>query len=129
MRKPNQLFVNFPRTRHFWYLMLNITVTGLASTMIAPYLPVFLYEKLGISIGSVSFLYFASGIVGTLSIFLIGWLVDRVGERACTHLEMRAQCWSQRRSPESPLSDRHCLSSLYRSYGVGFTVVPNDHYC
>ena len=81
MRKPSELLANFPRGRHFWYLMLNIIVTGLASTMIAPYLPVFLYEKLGISVGSISFLYFASGIVGTLSVFLIGWLVDRVGRK------------------------------------------------
>lgn len=76
-----QILQNLPRTRHFWYLMLNVTVTGLATTMLAPYLPVYLYEKLGISIGSVSFLYFASGMVGTLSVFLIGWLVDRAGRR------------------------------------------------
>lgn len=62
--------------------MLNVTVSGLASTMIAPYLPVYLYENLGISIGSVSFLYFASGMVGTVSVFVIGWLVDRVGRKA-----------------------------------------------
>ena len=62
--------------------MLNVIVIGLASTMLAPYLPVFLYEKLGISIGSVSFLYFASGLVGTLSVFLMGWLVDRIGRKA-----------------------------------------------
>jgi MFS family permease len=62
--------------------MLNVIVTGLASTMLAPYLPVFLYEKLGIPIGSVSFLYFASGLVGTLSVFLMGWLVDRIGRKA-----------------------------------------------
>jgi MFS family permease len=62
--------------------MLNVIVTGLASTMIAPFLPVFLYEKLKISIASVSFLYFASGLVGTLSVFLMGWLVDRVGRKA-----------------------------------------------
>jgi len=74
--------LGLPRAPHFWYLMLNVTVTGLATTMIAPYLPVFLYENLGISIGSVSFLYFASGMLGTLSVFLIGWLVDRVGRRA-----------------------------------------------
>jgi len=61
--------------------MLNVIVIGLASTMLAPYLPVFLYEKLGISIGSVSFLYFASGLVGTLSVFLMGWLVDRIGRK------------------------------------------------
>jgi MFS family permease len=62
--------------------MLNVIVTGLASTMLAPYLPVYLYEKLGIPIGSVSFLYFASGLVGTLSVFLMGWLVDRIGRKA-----------------------------------------------
>ncbi len=81
MMKREQILQNLPRTRHFWYLMLNVTVTGLATTMIAPYLPVYLYEKLGISIGSVSFLYFASGMVGTVSVFLIGWLVDRVGRK------------------------------------------------
>ena len=74
--------MNLPRTRHFWYLMLNVVVTGLASTMIAPFLPVFFYEELKISIGSVSFLYFASGLVGTLSVFLMGWLVDRIGRKA-----------------------------------------------
>jgi MFS family permease len=75
------LLRSLPRTRRFWYLMLNVIVIGLASTMLAPYLPVFLYEKLGISIGSVSFLYFASGLVGTLSVFLMGWLVDRIGRK------------------------------------------------
>ena len=73
---------SLPRARRFWYLMLNVIVTGLASTMLAPYLPVYLYEKLGIPIGSVSFLYFASGLVGTLSVFLMGWLVDRIGRKA-----------------------------------------------
>ena len=79
--KREQILQNLPRTRHFWYLMLNVTVTGLATTMLAPYLPVYLYEELGISIGSVSFLYFASGMVGTVTVFLIGWLVDRVGRK------------------------------------------------
>jgi MFS family permease len=80
--KRGQFLLNLPRTRHFWYLMLNVVVTGLASTMIAPFLPVFFYEELKISIGSVSFLYFASGLVGTLSVFLMGWLVDRIGRKA-----------------------------------------------
>jgi MFS family permease len=80
--EPGGFLRNLPRTRRFWYLMLNVIVTGLASTMLAPYLPVFLYEKLGIAIGSVSFLYFASGLVGTLSVFLMGWLVDRIGRKA-----------------------------------------------
>lgn len=72
---------NIPRTKHFWYLMLNVAVIGLASTMLGPFLPVFLYKQLGISIGAVSFLYFVSGLLGTITVLLMGWLVDRVGRR------------------------------------------------
>ena len=70
-----------PRVRHFWYLMLNLAVTGLASTMLGPFLPVFLNKQLGISVGAVSFLYFVSGLFGTFTTLLMGWLVDRVGRR------------------------------------------------
>lgn len=72
---------NMPRGRHFWFLMSNLAVTGLASTMLTPFLPVFLYKRLGISVGEVSFLYFVSGLVGTVTVVLIGWLIDRVGRR------------------------------------------------
>jgi len=72
---------NMPRERHFWFLMSNIAVTGLASTMFSPFLSLFLNEQLGISVGAVSFLYFLSGLVGTLTTILAGWLTDRVGRR------------------------------------------------
>jgi MFS family permease len=61
--------------------MSNLAVPGLASTMLTPFLPVFLYKRLGISVGEVSFLYFVSGLVGTVTVVLIGWLIDRVGRR------------------------------------------------
>lgn len=70
-----------PRGRYFWFLMSNIAVTGLASTMLSPFLPVFLYRQLGISVGKISFLYFVSGLVGTITVVLVGWLIDRVGRR------------------------------------------------
>jgi MFS family permease len=72
---------NVPRGRHFWFLMLNVAVTGLGSTMLSPFLPVFLYNQLGISIGAVSSLYFASGLAGTFTVLFMGWLVDRVGRK------------------------------------------------
>lgn len=72
---------NVPRTRYFWYFMLTVAVTGLASTMLGPFLSVFLYKQLGISVGAVSFLYFVSGLVGTFTTLLMGWLVDRVGRK------------------------------------------------
>lgn len=79
--KRGSLLSNVPRTRHFWYLMMNVAVVGLASTMLSPFLPVFLNKQLGISVGTVSFLYFASGLVGTITVLLIGWLVDRIGRK------------------------------------------------
>jgi len=72
---------NVPRGRHFWFLMVNVAVTGLATTMLSPFLPVFLYKQLGISIGAVSSLYFASGLAGTFTVLIMGWLVDRVGRK------------------------------------------------
>ena len=72
---------NLSRGRHFWFLMLNIAITGLASTMLGPFLPVFLNRQLGISVGAVSFLYFISGLAGTFTVFLLGWLVDRLGRK------------------------------------------------
>jgi MFS family permease len=74
-------FSSLPRARHFWFLMLNVAVTGLAVTMLGPFLPVFLYKQLNISVGAVSFLYFISGLVGTFTTLIMGWLVDRVGRR------------------------------------------------
>ena len=74
-------FSNVPRGRHFWFLMVNVAVTGLATTMLSPFLPVFLYKQLGISIGAVSSLYFASGLAGTFTVLIMGWLVDRVGRK------------------------------------------------
>jgi MFS family permease len=79
--EPKRLLSKVPRIREFWFLMLSMGVTGLASNAISPYLPVFLYKQLGISVGAVSFLYFASGILGTLSVFFMGWLVDRFGRK------------------------------------------------
>lgn len=70
-----------PRVKYFWFLMVNVAVGGLASTMLGPFIPVFLHKSLGISVGAVSFLYFVSGILGTLSVFLMGWLVDRYGRK------------------------------------------------
>ena len=67
--------------RYFWFLMVNVAVTGLASTMLGPFLPIFLYKQLGISVGAVSFLYFASGLAGTFTVLIMGWLVDRVGRK------------------------------------------------
>jgi MFS family permease len=61
--------------------MLNVAVSGLAGTMLSPFIPVFLYKELGISVGAVSFLYFVSGLLGTFSVFLMGWLVDRFGRK------------------------------------------------
>jgi len=72
---------NVPRGKYFWFLMLNVAVTGLASTMLGPFLPVFLYKQLGISVGAVSFIYFVNGLAGTLTVLLMGWLVDRVGRK------------------------------------------------
>lgn len=72
---------NLPKSRYFWFLMLNVAVSGLASTMLGPFLPVFLNKQLNISIGDVSFLYFVSGLVGTFTTLLLGWLVDRVGRK------------------------------------------------
>lgn len=72
---------NVPRGKYFWFLMVNVAVTGLASTMLGPFLPVFLYKHLGISVGAVSFLYFANGLAGTLTVLFMGWLVDRVGRK------------------------------------------------
>lgn len=77
----DKLTASLPHNRHFWYLMVNAAVAGLASTMIGPFLPVFLYKTLNISVGAVSFLYFISGLVGTITVFFVGWLVDRVGRR------------------------------------------------
>lgn len=70
-----------PRSKYFWYLMANVAVTGLASTMLGPFLSVFLNSGLGISVGAVSFLFFVSGLLGTFSVFVMGWLVDRVGRK------------------------------------------------
>jgi len=61
--------------------MVNIAVTGLASTMLSPFIPVFLNRQLGISVGEVSFLYFISGLAGTITVVLVGWLIDRIGRR------------------------------------------------
>ena len=61
--------------------MSNIAVTGLASTMLSPFIPVFLNRQLGISVGEVSFLYFISGLAGTITVVLVGWLIDRIGRR------------------------------------------------
>jgi MFS family permease len=61
--------------------MFSVAVTTFARTMIEPFLPVFLNRELSISVGAISFLYFASGILGTFSVFVIGWLVDRYGRR------------------------------------------------
>ena len=72
---------NVPRGKYFWFLMLNVAVTGVASTMLGPFLPVFLYKQLGISVGAVSFVYFANGLAGTLTVLVMGWLVDRVGRK------------------------------------------------
>lgn len=76
-----QYLSKIPRVKHFWFLMVNVAVAGLASTMLGPFIPVFLYNSLGISVGAVSFLYFVSGILGTFSVFLMGWLVDRYGRK------------------------------------------------
>ncbi len=72
---------NLPSGRFFWFLMVNVAVTGLASTMLGPFLPIFLNKQLGISVGAVSFLYFASGLAGTFTVLIMGWLVDRVGRK------------------------------------------------
>jgi MFS family permease len=72
---------NLPSGRYFWFLMVNVAVTGLASTMLGPFLPIFLNKQLGISVGAVSFLYFASGLAGTFTVLIMGWLVDRVGRK------------------------------------------------
>ncbi|MGD0175467.1 MAG: MFS transporter [Candidatus Bathyarchaeia archaeon] len=72
---------NLPSGRYFWFLMVNVAVTGLASTMLGPFLPIFLYKQLGISVGAVSSLYFASGLAGTFTVLIMGWLVDRVGRK------------------------------------------------
>ncbi len=74
-------FSNIPRARHFWFLMLSGAVTGLASTMLSPFLSIFLFKQLSISVGAVSFLYFVSGLVGTFTVILMGWLLDRVGRK------------------------------------------------
>ena len=72
---------NIPKDKHFWFLMLNVAVSGLSGTMLGPFMSVFLKKELGISIGAVSFLYFVSGLLGTFSVFLMGWLVDRYGRK------------------------------------------------
>ena len=78
---PRKFLANVPRVKYFWFLMANVAVTGLASTMLGPFLSVFLNKELGISVGAVSFLYFVSGLLGTFSVFAMGWLVDRVGRK------------------------------------------------
>jgi MFS family permease len=72
---------NLSKTRPFWFLMLNVAVSGLAPTMLGPFVPIFLNKQLGISVGAVSFLYFVSGLVGAFMVFHVGWLVDRGGRR------------------------------------------------
>jgi MFS family permease len=70
-----------PRSRHFWYFMVSIGVSTFARTTIDPFLPVFLNRDLNISVGGVSILYFTSGILGTVSVFLVGWLADKFGRK------------------------------------------------
>jgi len=70
-----------PRSRHFWYFMVSIGVSTFARTTIDPFLPVFLNRDLNISVGAVSILYFTSGILGTVSVFLVGWLADKFGRK------------------------------------------------
>ena len=70
-----------PRSRHFWFFMVSIGVSTFARTTIDPFLPVFLNRDLNISVGAVSVLYFTSGILGTVSVFLVGWLSDKFGRK------------------------------------------------
>jgi len=61
--------------------MVSIGVSTFARTTIDPFLPVFLNRDLNISVGAVSVLYFTSGILGTVSVFLVGWLSDKFGRK------------------------------------------------
>jgi MFS family permease len=61
--------------------MVSIGVSTFARTTIDPFLPVFLNRNLNISVGAVSVLYFTSGILGTVSVFLVGWLSDKFGRK------------------------------------------------
>jgi len=70
-----------PRSKYYWYFTASTCVSTFARTTIDPFLSVFLNRELNISVGVVSVLFFASGILGTVSIFLVGWLLDRFGRK------------------------------------------------
>lgn len=80
-QKKRRYLSGLPSSRHFWYFMVGIGVSTFARTTIDPFLPVFLNRDLGISVGAVSVLFFASGILGTVSVFFLGWLLDRFGRK------------------------------------------------
>lgn len=70
-----------PDSRHFWFLMLNVAVMNLATTMLAPFYPVYFRESLGMSVAVISALFFASGILATFASFPMGWVADRLGRK------------------------------------------------
>lgn len=80
-QKKGRRVSSLPHSRHFWYFMLSIGVSTFARTTIDPFLPVFLSRSLDISVGAISVLYFTSGILGTISVFLVGWLLDKLGRK------------------------------------------------
>jgi MFS family permease len=67
--------------RQFWLLFTGMLISTIGSSMIWPFLMIYVTEKLGLSLSVSTSLNTINALAGLGSVFLVGHLVDRMGRK------------------------------------------------
>ncbi len=79
MRRLIAILQTYPR--QFWLLFCGMLISTIGSSMIWPFLMIYVTEKLGLKVGAAASLNSINAACGLLAVFFVGTLVDRLGRK------------------------------------------------
>jgi MFS family permease len=79
VRRLPAIFRAYPR--QFWLLFSGMLISTIGSSMIWPFLMIYVTEKLGLPVGAAAGLNTINAMSGLASVFFVGAVVDRVGRK------------------------------------------------
>ena len=72
---------NFDFPRQFWLMFLGMLISTIGSSMIWPFLMIYVSERLGLPLTFTAMLLTLNSIMGLISSFIAGPIIDRLGRK------------------------------------------------
>lgn len=78
-RAAHRIATAYPR--QFWILIFALLVNGIGSSMVWPFMTIYMREQLGVPLTVVTLLFTLNSVANLVSVSVVGPLVDRVGRK------------------------------------------------